>query len=362
MVYVSLLLDFKGKRTYSLIPLIYVSVRTSRTIFLQNLVVMTGAMGILTKEAEPTKFSSSAAVFAMEAIKFLLAVGGLVRSRGGTKSSFVFEAKDTVMLGLVAALYGVWNNLRFYILEIIDPATLFLIHNVKIVFTAIFLRIFVGKTLKPKQWISLLVLTLGVAVVMIHRDESDEKESSSTTTSSKSLVLFGCILALVRGIGTALTNVLCEYVFKRQKEGFWYVNAELYLFGMIVNFISLLSTEDDSSSNIFHDMFTILPILIVLLGGFSGICVSFIFKFIDNIALIAADVLAMVILVFISAAYFGLSITAPLIVGCFLIIASLGYYYTNGEDDETESSSSSSSATVIEIPMTPPTKAEVDQS
>eukprot|EP00938_MAST-03A_sp_MAST-3A-sp1_P005461 g5461.t1 len=315
---------------------------------------MTGAMGILTKEAEPTKFNVSAAVFAMEAIKFVLAVGGLVRSRG-KKSSFVFEAKDTVVLVLVAVLYGVWNNLRFYILEIIDPATLFLIHNVKIVFTAIFLRMFTGKMFKSKQWISLLVLTLGVAVVMIHRDESDKKKSSSTA-SSKSLVLFGCILALVRGIGTALTNVLCEYVFKRQKEGFWYVNAELYLFGMIVNFISLLSVKDDTSSNIFHDMFTILPILIVLLGGFSGLCVSFLFKFIDNIALIAADVLAMVILVFISAAYFGLSINLSLIVGCFLIIASLGYYY-----NDTASSSSSSSETVIEIPMTPPTKA-ADQS
>ena len=315
---------------------------------------MTGAMGILTKEAEPTKFNVSAAVFAMEAIKFVLAVGGLVRSRG-KKSSFVFEAKDTVVLGLVAILYGVWNNLRFYILEIIDPATLFLIHNVKIVFTAIFLRMFTGKMFKSKQWISLLVLTLGVAVVMIHRDESDKKKSSSTA-SSKSLVLFGCILALVRGIGTALTNVLCEYVFKRQKEGFWYVNAELYLFGMIVNFISLLSVKDDTSSNIFHDMLTILPILIVLLGGFSGLCVSFLFKFIDNIALIAADVLAMVILVFISAAYFGLSINLSLIVGCFLIIASLGYYY-----NDTASSSSSSSETVIEIPMTPPTKA-ADQS
>ena len=152
-------------------------------------------------------------------------------------------------------------------------AAMFVDQTIAIVFTAIFLRIFVGKTLKPKQWISLLVLTLGVAVVMIHRDESDKKESSSTT-SSKSLVLFGCILALVRGIGTALTNVLCEYVFKRQKEGFWYVNAELYLFGMIVNFISLLSVKDDTSSNIFHDMLTILPILIVLLGVGVGVGVG----------------------------------------------------------------------------------------
>ena len=326
----------------------------------QNL--YTGAMGILTKKAEPIQFNVSAAVFVMEAIKFVLALCGIVRSGN---ASFTFEAKDTVILGLVATLYGVWNNLRFYILEIIDPATLFLIHNVKIVFTAVFLRVLTGKRLKCKQWISLVVLTLGVAVVMIHRDERVENKSNTPLSSSKSIVFFGCILALVRGVGTALTNVLCEYVYKRREKGFWYLNAELYLFGMIVNFISVLSVKDEnSSSNIFHDMFSLLPILIILLGGFSGMCVSFIFKFIDNIALIAADVIALVMLVFISAAYFGLSINAPLILGCLLIVTSLGYYYTSGEDDTQSfsSSSNSSSTAVVEIPMTPPTTQQQQRS
>jgi len=300
-------------------------------------------MGILTKEAEPTKFNVSAAVLLMETIKFVLAAGGIVRSRRNqVERTFQFEFKDTAILIVVATLYGAWNNLRFYILEMIDPATLFLIHNVKIVFTAIFLRFMTGKRLKCKQWISLFVLTLGVAVVMIHRDSDDEDDDSTksdVSSSPSSFVLLGCLLALIRGVGTAFTNVLCEYVYKRQNEGFWYLNAELYLFGMIANFISVLSVND-SNSNIFHDMFSTLPILIILLGGFSGICVSFIFKFIDNIALIAADVLALVILVFISAAYFGLEINVPLVLGCFLIVISLAYYYSN-ETSPTKSSATS---------------------
>merc|ERR1711862_19200 len=72
--------------------------------------------------------------------------------------------------------------------------------------------------------------------------------------------------------------------------------------------------------------------LVILLGSVSGIAVSVTLKFVDNIAVIFAHALSMIVVALASAEFFGLSLSVSFVVGGMLVLAALCMFYSDSPD------------------------------
>ena len=84
--------------------------------------------------------------------------------------------------------------------------------------------------------------------------------------------------------------------------------------------------EELRTRGLFHD-YTVWVVLTIVLGGTSGLMISVIFKYIDNIALLVADIIGMLALIVISYEFFDLQINAVFVLGVAVIMLALVGYY-----------------------------------
>ena len=80
------------------------------------------------------------------------------------------KPSDTLKVGVPALLYVVQNNLLFFALSKLDAATYQVTYQLKILTTAFFSVTMLNKRLDRIKWISLLLLTAGVALVQLPKD------------------------------------------------------------------------------------------------------------------------------------------------------------------------------------------------
>ena len=82
-----------------------------------------------------------------------------------------------------SAVYLIQNNLLYVAASNLDVATYQITYQLKILTTAMFAVTMLGKKLLPTQWLSLLTLVAGVAMVQL----SDVKESGGSLFFCSSL-------------------------------------------------------------------------------------------------------------------------------------------------------------------------------
>ena len=79
-----------------------------------------------------------------------------------------------------SAVYLIQNNLLYVAASNLDVATYQITYQLKILTTAMFAVTMLGKKLLPTQWLSLLTLVAGVAMVQL----SDVKESGGRNANA----------------------------------------------------------------------------------------------------------------------------------------------------------------------------------
>lgn len=84
----------------------------------------------------------------------------------GTLLSAIFT-NESWKLAIPAALYTLQNTLQYVAVSNLDAATFQVTYQLKILTTAIFSVLLLGRTLSTKKWASLLLLILGVSIVQL---------------------------------------------------------------------------------------------------------------------------------------------------------------------------------------------------
>lgn len=84
----------------------------------------------------------------------------------GTLTSAVFTG-DSWKLAILAALYTLQNSLQYIAISNVDAATLQVTYQLKILPTALFSIILLGRSLSTRKWVALGLLVVGVAIVQI---------------------------------------------------------------------------------------------------------------------------------------------------------------------------------------------------
>lgn len=284
------------------------SVGLGDAIFKASAVFVFVAMGtgqVLTARASVSKdgslpYDTSAAVFWVEAIKFLLS---LIWMFTVDPQQFVWPIppswyKLCFDLSLVAVLYTGVNELFYVVVADIGASLFVIVSNLKIVFCCVFMRLLLGKAFVPLQWLAVSMLTLSAVVVKM-------PDFLASTDSLPPNLVRGIALNLVMTVCSGLASVINESILKRvdpagDQMTFMAKNAVLYIWGMALNLASWSSTGNKGLTEGFNAM----AIMSVLLTVGLGLSCAVILGYLDNVARCFGDVTKVLLTVAVSSLLF----------------------------------------------------------
>jgi UDP-sugar transporter A1/2/3 len=114
-------------------------------------------------------YAASTAVFVMECVKFITCLFVICYEYKGIKGLWKVLSEEVISspleiakLSVPSLLYTVQNNLLYFALSHLDAATFQVGYQVKILTTAVFSVLMLGKGLSKLQWFSLVILTIGI--------------------------------------------------------------------------------------------------------------------------------------------------------------------------------------------------------
>ena len=125
-------------------------------------------------------FNATSAALAAELLKLAVAVGLFLICDGGIRKLLRDATASSALLVRYMApalLYSVSNSLTYINLSAFDPGTYVLVMQLRIVLTGLVFQFFLSKTLNRNQWLALLMLTVGSAVLGA---PSPDRRSGST--------------------------------------------------------------------------------------------------------------------------------------------------------------------------------------
>lgn len=219
-------------------------------------------------------------------------------------------SKDRHVLALYmvpAFLYCLYNNLAFVNLATFDPTTYYLLLQLRVVVTGILFQIIFEKYLSQRQWVSLILLTLGCMLKQVdlnsfYRDANDDSEAaalqagaavkSSPATPAKNMTGFdfsiSAVFILAQTICSCLAGVYNEYLLKDKgaEVNIFVQNVFMYMDSIICNaMILLLRGEllDAFSPQNLGSIWRFSVIIIIVNNAAIGIVTSFFLKYMNSI-------------------------------------------------------------------------------
>jgi UDP-sugar transporter A1/2/3 len=218
------------------------------TLVLQNtLMVIFMHYSRVHKSAEDTAlYASSTAVSTMEMVKFVACLSmiayqsstkesntDLMKKQLPSKASFANAISglattlreevynqpiEILKLGVPSMLYVIQNNLLYFALSRLDAATFQVGYQVKILTTAVFSAIMLGKRLTVVQWFSLVMLTAGVSLAQLSSGDSGHKGENTTS---------GFVAVLAAACLSGFSGVYFERILKNSVTSLWVRNIQM---------------------------------------------------------------------------------------------------------------------------------------
>ncbi|KAK3368763.1 nucleotide-sugar transporter-domain-containing protein [Podospora didyma] len=254
------------------------------------------------------RYLASTAVLLVEVIKLLasltLAIHDLRNTHPEAKASEIptllsrsIFASDSWKLIVPAALYTLQNSLVYVAISNLDAVTFQVTYQLKILTTVLFSILLLGRSISLRQWLALILLTLGVALVQVSGPLAAEDWKERLT----SLIRGGRVLdthvssgfkGLMAVIAASLTSGLtCVYFEKLVKDSLasvslWTRNVQLSFFSLFpALFIGVLWQDGAAiSRNGFFAGYNPMVWLTIALQAFGGLVVAVCIAYADNVA------------------------------------------------------------------------------
>lgn len=306
-----------------------------KIISLVVLIVQTTALVLTlrysqTQKSDGPRYLSSTAVVCAEIIKLITCIFVIYRNNGYRVSGMLNEMNreifatpqtrsDSLKVAVPAIMYVIQNNLLFFALKKLDAATYQVTYQLKILTTAIFSVTMLGKSLHRYNWLALLLLTAGVALVQYPSGDSPSKTAAHHDTSDNILGL-GAVLAACFSSGFA--GVYFEKILKTSKVSLWIRNIQLAFFSVFGSFFVCWVYDWEAISNDgFLRGYNGIIWIVVLLQAYGGLVIALVVKYADNILKGFAVSLSIILSSFTSWLVLGdLTITTTFAVGATIVI------------------------------------------
>ena len=277
-------------------------------------------------------YNPASAICMAEFIKLVLCTIGYLYSSSNRKFIEIIDIfckrKDAVIIySILALIYCINNQITFISLALTTPGTVALIKSITPFLTAALQYIFYKNKVINLEWIVITLVCCGLIITQWNVCTS----SLNLPFNALIVLLFSCTL-------TAISSVGNSWVLKTSKVSnisIMLQNILLYFFGIIFNFMTYHMglfekyfdyTSRDTKRHFFDGYDNCFAISVVFLNGFIGVAITFVYKYGDAIIKCFAQVLSSIILVIISALFFGTKFNIVTLCGTIVVFSS-SYIY-----------------------------------
>ncbi len=223
-------------------------------------------------------YTSSSVVAYVEFMKICISISMLLmKPMQDIKSSVAqLNIKFVLISAVPAAVYAVNNNMVFLILKFLEPAIFQIVSNFKIITTALLMRVVLKKRFTMMHYMCLFLLVITISWTQYI-------PGGSSGSSSRTI---GLVIALVYTVNSSFASVYTEYFLKSYSHVSVHVqNSCLYFWGVLFNFSYWVLVDRDPVKSNFFTGWTPLVWSLILTMSCSGLLISMIMKFANNIGL-----------------------------------------------------------------------------
>ncbi|KAL3932645.1 MAG: hypothetical protein SGBAC_010748 [Bacillariaceae sp.] len=244
---------------------------------------------------------------------------------------------DALKIMVPALLYLVQNSLLYVALSNLTAPIFQVTYQAKLVTTAVVSVMMLNRRYTFQQWVCLVLLSVGVAIVVLGETGSDKKKED--IAAGEQSLTAGLLAVTVACFSSALAGVYFEKVVKagpgaqkKKPVSVWMRNVQLAFFTIVTAFMKDLFTASPTSSAgdsqaYFHGFTTWVWILVGLQAG-GGLLVAAVIKYADNVLKGLATGVSVCFATGVSTVLFGTPLSSQFAVGALLILVSV-YFFSN---------------------------------
>ncbi|KAJ6818390.1 CMP-sialic acid transporter 1 [Iris pallida] len=325
------------------------------------LTILTSSQGILTTLSQTNgryRYDYATIPFLAEVFKLLVSSFFLWREfQASSPPRMTTEWRSVRLFPIPSIIYLVHNNVQFSTLTYVDPSTYQIMGNLKIVTTGILFRLFLQRKLSNLQWMAIVLLAVGTTTSQV------KGCGEASCDSLFSAPVQGYMLGILSACLSALAGVYTEYLMKKNSDSLYWQNVQLYTFGTIFNMARLVWDDFRVGfdrgpwwQRLFNG-YTITTWLVVLNLGSTGLLVSWLMKYADNIVKVYSTSMAMLLTMILSVYLFTFKPTVQLFLGIVICMISLHMYFAPVHVlVDLPSTSKAASSTLNEVTVERPVK------
>ncbi|XP_031571782.1 uncharacterized protein LOC116305920 [Actinia tenebrosa] len=244
-------------------------------------------------------------------------------------SSTLGNPTDMFKMAVPALIYTLQNNLLYVAISNLDAATFQVTYQLKILTTALMSVILLKKPLNKIQWLSLVLLFVGVSIVQLQPTDSGQPKAS--TSHIKQNPVLGVIVVIASSLCSGFAGVYFEMQLKGTNTTLWVRNLQLSLFGFLLGFIGVFYNDGAAvAEKGFFFGYTPLVKFCICFQALGGLLVGIVVKYADNILKGFSAAIAIVISCIVSVHFFDFKASAEFLLGAGLVIFAI-YLYSIGQ-------------------------------
>ncbi|CAF1474821.1 unnamed protein product [Adineta steineri] len=266
-----------------------------RWISLVALVCQTTSLVLLlrySRTVKTEKYLSSTAIVTAEFLKGIVCIFlvWLENDRSINRVILVLNEEiynkphDTMKLAIPSGLYSIQNNLLFIALSYLNAATYQVTYQLKILTTALFSVFMLKKRIEKRQWFSLFMLAIGVALVTWPTPDESNKRLTVQNQATWLQQMMGFCAVLVSAVTSGFAGVYFEQILKTGPTSVWVRNIQLAIFGTIFGLLIVICFDYKAVMDKgFFQGYTTLVWIVIFLQATGGLIIAVVIKYADNI-------------------------------------------------------------------------------
>nr|CAG4651972.1 EOG090X098P [Triops cancriformis] len=276
-------------------------------------------------------FLSSTAVLMSELVKLIACLGLVYREEGNNVQRWVTalhrtiiqQPLDTLKVCVPSLVYVIQNNLLYVAASHLDAATYQVTYQLKILTTALFTVAILRRQLIVTQWLALVLLLIGVALVQLAQTDSP-KEAAGSPAQNR-LIGFGAALSAC--VLSGFAGIYFEKILKGSDISVWMRNIQLSFLSLPFGlFTCMVNDWSQLWAKGFFFGYDAFIWYLVALQAVGGLLVAMVVKYADNILKGFATSLAIVVSCVASIYLFEFNLTFQFVLGTALVMASVFLY------------------------------------
>ena len=280
-------------------------------------------------------FLLSAAVIGSELVKLTLSTLYILLVDRQSLSSIVrFLQKDwwnSTLLIVPATVYNIQQTLEYIALANIDASAFSVLVQSKLVMTALFAVVLLGKKLRKAQVISLIILTVGVVLCNMKFSDDDFFEDGNR--------ILGIVATLCIALASGFSSVYTEKVMKKKRApnvddySLAYMQVQLAGVSLVtMGAFAILKDYEAILEDGLWQNFDIAAFTAVFNSGIGGLMVAAVLKYADSVLKGYATAVSVILSGVLSMFFFGTTLSTLYGLGIVNVISAVVLYNANDLD------------------------------